>query len=198
MTVTRVPASNPVTSDLPVHWLVAGRNGAASFIACGAAVAGSRFLHLPFEATCPDCATVVIRRRCYEPDPAATGLGLCCMRDLVDGAEHEGPHDWEADDVAEMTSLRAQVQRQAAESYAASAELDRLSRLAVEESRHADLAVPPNLGGTEEDTPSGRLPVRTPGAALHQVLAEEAEERTDGDAWPALEEEREVIETWTA
>jgi hypothetical protein len=87
----------------------------------------------------------------------------------------------------------------------------------------------------EEDSPSGLLPVRVPGAALrdqdetwetsdgtamsalHQALAEEAEERTDGDAWVPQDDEehgtgpggparaaraaesnveREVLETW--
>jgi hypothetical protein len=41
----------------------------------------------------------------------------------------------------------------------------------------------------ERDTPSGVLPRRTPGAALHRALAEEAEERTDGDVRRVIERE---------
>lgn len=184
MTVFRVPAK----TTQPKHWLVAGDTGQPSVIACGAPTVGARYTYTnSTDITCPACCDVILRRKCYAPKPGDL-LGLCCMRDLVNGAEHEGRHDWEVDEVPEVDPRRTQVQELAAVSYAASAERDLLARRAAEESRHPEL-----------DSPSGLLPVRVPGAALRDAEAENGATDAEDSARPAESIlGHPIIERWPA
>ncbi|MGH3999944.1 MAG: hypothetical protein ACRDTJ_21070 [Pseudonocardiaceae bacterium] len=167
------------------HWLRGAYQ--ARRIACGAP-AGSRASISEDLATCPDCLTTVARLKCYEPRPGDI-LGLCCMRDLDNGAEHDGPHDWERDDVEVPDEHRRTAQRLGAEAYATTAQREALSRRQAEVSRYPELA----------DSPSGMLPVRTPGEALGDAARGRVGRGGLGESAGPLESdsEREVLETWT-
>lgn len=177
MSVIRVPAT-PKPADEPMHWHIAAHAGRPSGLACGADLKGARFTYGSTSGvTCPDCLAVTVRRVCLEPDPDdRLGFGIVCKRDLRADGTHEGLHDWETpilgrsiDELGWAAMIRGDQQTPAARSMEAL------------------------------DTPSGRLPVRTPGAALRD------EEGSDGPGGPgeaarpgANAFPREVVETWTA
>lgn len=179
MTVFRIPAA---VSDEPTHWLVSGSTGQPSFIACGIP-ANTRYSHTSDNVTCTDCASVVLRTKCLEPDPAdVLGLGIVCKQKLGADGTHEGPHDWQKplgsplDDVVRVQVLTDGVTRDSG-AFASEARRSAEVRRAAEALRASQWS---DDGGFT-DTPSDVLPRRVPGEALREA-----------------EGERQVIERWTA
>lgn len=133
-----------------------------------------------------DNGAEVVRQWCLAvDDPHAAMPERCTL-----AAGHGPGHTWERDTITARTGQRQELEA-SAERTAVEAERLAVQRRADEERMHGGLI--------EQDTPSGRLPVRTPGAALRD------EEGSDGPGGPgeaarplASAFPREVVETWTA
>ena len=133
-----------------------------------------------------DNGAEVVRQWCLAvDDPHAAMPERCTL-----AAGHGPGHTWERDAIMTRTAQRQELEASAERTATEAARLA-VQRRADEERMHGCLI--------EQDTPSGRLPVRTPGAALRD------EEGLDGPGGPGEAARpgesilgRPVIERWPA